>query len=571
MDNFITRFSSDEVVHAIGWTILHSIWQGFALALLLALVLLALRGSSPQWRYIAGLLTLFAMVLSTVTTFSLTYKPLEGSGRVETVQHPFTPSASSFATDVGPEVPDAGSLVFIGQAFRDYFGRHLPLVVAVWLLGVFFLSLRTLGELAFIQHVRYNRSRPAAERWQKELHGLAERLGLRRPVALRESLRINTPMVIGVLKPVVLVPVGLLANLPPEQVQSALAHELAHIRRQDYLVNLLQSFAEILFFFNPGVWWISSFIRAEREHCCDDRAVALTGDELTFVRTLATLEEYRERHAGLIVALAGSRGSVLGRIQRILHGEQLAQLPFRIFWSAGVLLLFGVLGVFSVRSSVAAESFPQISGNGQISDLASEPATITRLEAAPSAGISPQGERTAEVPLFQSEEVTPTALAAPRRAGDAARENMAASAIADTIPENERKRRQIEKEYQTALLEVDKQMNVLRQEITAKRQEMNLLQNEGEADLLKVEREAQLLSHQQQLQQKELQIQESELRSQIANLEVETRQLQQEYTSEQVTKEKPDEERMKKLEERMMMLSRQQNELGRKKNRKQNS
>ena len=110
--------------------------------------------------------------------------------------------------------------------------------------------------------------------WQERLDRLARALRLSRPVALLESCLAEVPVVIGYVRPVILMPVGLLAGLPAGQVESILLHELAHIRRHDYLVNLLQTSVEGLLFYHPAVWWISGVIRAERENCCDDLVVA---------------------------------------------------------------------------------------------------------------------------------------------------------------------------------------------------------------------------------------------------------------------------------------------------------
>ena len=154
------------------------------------------------------------------------------------------------------------------------------------------------------------------------------------------------------MKPIIFIPVGLLANLPSNQIESILVHELAHIRRHDYLINILQSFVEILLFFNPAVWWISSFIRSERENCCDDIAIKMTGDELTFARTLVNLEEWRIQNGNLALAFAGrNKSGVLKRIQRLLEKKESIQLPFRLFWGAAILIIGLSLSAFQTDIS----------------------------------------------------------------------------------------------------------------------------------------------------------------------------------------------------------------------------
>ncbi len=148
------------------------------------------------------------------------------------------------------------------------------------------------------------------------------RMGVLRRVSLRASTLIEAPMAMGWLRPVILVPVGALAGLSTAQIEGLLAHELAHIRRHDYLVNLLQSLAEAVLFYHPAVWWVSRQIRIEREHCCDDLAVAATGgDVLTYARALAELEFCREAHAH---AMAATGGSLRNRIFRLANPSRAA-------------------------------------------------------------------------------------------------------------------------------------------------------------------------------------------------------------------------------------------------------
>ena len=158
--------------------------------------------------------------------------------------------------------------------------------------------------------------RRAPPEWQETLRKLGAQIGLSRPVRLLVSALVQVPTVVGWLRPVVLVPVGALGGLPAEHLEALLLHELAHIRRHDYLVNILQSVAEALLFYHPAVWWVSGHIRAERELCCDDVAVSVTGDALTYARALAQLESYRPAH--LSAALAANGGSLADRIARLL-------------------------------------------------------------------------------------------------------------------------------------------------------------------------------------------------------------------------------------------------------------
>ena len=166
----------------------------------------------------------------------------------------------------------------------------LPWVVAVWLAGAMVFWLRLIGGWIFAERLRSSLVRPAPREWQQALDRLKNRIRVSRPVRLLVSSLVQAPAVVGWLRPVVLVPVGALAGLPPEQIEALLLHELAHIRRHDYLVNIVQSAIEALLFYHPAVWWVSGHIRAERELCCDDMAVSVSGDAVTYARALAELE-----------------------------------------------------------------------------------------------------------------------------------------------------------------------------------------------------------------------------------------------------------------------------------------
>ena len=168
--------------------------------------------------------------------------------------------------------------------------------------------------------------RRAPPEWQEILRKLGARIGLSRPVRLLVSALVQVPTVVGWLRPVVLVPVGALGGLPAGHLEALLLHELAHIRRHDYLVNMLQSVAEALLFYHPAVWWVSGHIRAERELCCDDVAVSVSGDALTYARALAQLESYRPAH--LSAAVAANGGSLPDRIAQVA-GPVAASRPHR--------------------------------------------------------------------------------------------------------------------------------------------------------------------------------------------------------------------------------------------------
>ena len=195
-------------------------------------------------------------------------------------------------------------------------GQFFSWVVVIWLAGAMAFWVRLMGGWVVAARMRSTLVRPAPPEWRRVLGDLGARIGLSRPVRLLVSALVEVPTVVGWLRPVVLVPVGALAGLPAEQMEALLIHELAHIRRHDYLVNILQSVAEALLFYHPAVWWVSGHIRAERELCCDDVAARASGDVLAYARALAELESYRPAHAS--AAIAANGGSLPDRIARLL-------------------------------------------------------------------------------------------------------------------------------------------------------------------------------------------------------------------------------------------------------------
>jgi hypothetical protein len=216
--------------------------------------------------------------------------------------------------------------------------------------GVCMLTLRSWGGWVALQRFKQRQVHPAQPIWQQRLAELRGRLRVSRPVKLCESAWAQVPSVIGWLRPVILIPVSALHGLTPQQLEGLLAHELAHIRQNDYLVNLLQTCVETLLFYHPAVWWVGKRIRAERENCCDDLAVEVCGDALAYARALTRLEQIRCGSPRL--AMAANGGSLLRRVQRLLPSPQAARVA-PAGWMGGAALVLLV---------VAAWATPRIAG-----------------------------------------------------------------------------------------------------------------------------------------------------------------------------------------------------------------
>jgi uncharacterized protein (TIGR03435 family) len=311
--NAIQMLSSEAWVERLGWTLVHFLWQGLAIALVYAAAdKVMARRCSPNGGYLLACAALVAMMAAPVTTWELMRPPAATPGAAYQV-HGVPPAPSISSTAGAATLPDSvrATVPEVQPA------QFLAWVVVVWLIGAAALWVRLAGGWVVAARMRSMLVRRAPQEWQQTLRKLAAQIGLSRPVRLLVSALVQVPTVVGWLRPVVLVPVGALGGLPDEYVEVLLLHELAHIRRHDYLVNMLQSVAEALLFYHPAVWWVSGQIRAGRELCCDDIAVSVAGDALTYARALAHLESYRPAHISA-AALAATGGSLAGRIARLL-------------------------------------------------------------------------------------------------------------------------------------------------------------------------------------------------------------------------------------------------------------
>ena len=346
------------VVIRLGWTLVHFLWQGAAIALVAACVLWALRRRSAEARYAfaCGALALIA-VCPLVTFAVLPQRPasaLTNERMGAESQSSVRPAAARgdaapaflIADDVRAIAPAPSTLTRV----RHIADGLLPWLVALWAAGVVVLSVRLLGGYLGVQRARCRAIEAPHPAMQRRLAELARRMGVTRPVRLLQSAHVAGPAVVGVLRPVILFPVWALTGLWPIQIEAILAHELAHITRHDYLVNLLQSIIETLLFYHPAVWWLSARIRQERENCCDDVAAEVCGDPAFYASSLAELDEVRGEP--LALAMAATGGGLLPRIRRLLRIES-RDSGFDA-WTSGTLaatLVLAVMVILLARSN----------------------------------------------------------------------------------------------------------------------------------------------------------------------------------------------------------------------------
>jgi bla regulator protein BlaR1 len=302
-------------VDALALTLLHSLWQGLLLAALTACIMLGTqkRSAALRYRLLAGAMALFvlASLLTCCYELNMHAAPLH------------TPEISQAEPGIQGEeqFPIGGSRpVHVLRHWIATLSLYSHTLVYLWFLVICIKCIRLMAGIHGLWYLKHRQVTGLGVYWEQRLTTLSHDFALRRPVTILQSGLARVPLVIGHLKPVILLPLGLLNGLSEEAVEAILCHELAHIKRRDYLVNIMQSIVGIIFFFNPAVLWISALIKAEREHCCDDLAIARNISRKTYISALISCEEFRITPA-YAMGFAGKRGHLLARVTRMVSGS----------------------------------------------------------------------------------------------------------------------------------------------------------------------------------------------------------------------------------------------------------
>ncbi|QKJ28886.1 M56 family metallopeptidase [Mucilaginibacter mali] len=318
----LTSALTDQLIGALSNTLVYSLLQGVVLAAAAGLIVVFTRKSTAAKRYnmLVGVMVLFA--ISAAVTFTME------------MQHAAKPVVTAVHS-AGNAVNNAGGVEGIDQpgqvishadknkadvlaAIAGYLNDHHNNIVLIWFMVICVRCIQLATGLQGTYLLKRNKVYAVAADWEQWLQRMADKMGIRQSISLLESGLAKVPMVIGHLKPVILIPVGLLAALSPDQVEAILLHELAHIRRRDYLVNLLQNLVEIVFFFNPAVLWVSQLIKTEREHCCDDMALAQNAAKTSYIRALVSCEEYQQAIPAYAMAFPGQKNHLVDRVKRMV-------------------------------------------------------------------------------------------------------------------------------------------------------------------------------------------------------------------------------------------------------------
>ncbi|HVF40241.1 MAG TPA: HEAT repeat domain-containing protein [Gemmatimonadaceae bacterium] len=385
----------------IGWALVHSLWQGVLIAVVMAGIFAMTRQASSSLRYLLGLTALGLMLaLPVATAFRMNVESaavpdaatsgtssvtgisgdVTTDGPVASVEETSSSSVSasgsqSNTADSNSGTASAGAVALPNASnplapsvakLRGIANKYVPLtipwLVAAWIIGLLVLSARLIGGVTRTRRLTRDASTNADDRVILAVRQLSEKLGVRKLIVVLQSTKVEVPLVVGALRPVIVVPVSLITGMTPWQLEMLLAHEIAHIKRYDYLANLAQTVIETLMFYHPAVRWLSERVRDERENCCDDIAVATCGgDPAAYTETLLALEHSRSE--GLVFAAAATGGSLLKRAQRLLVREP-AHSEIGPRWIAGLITILAALFTASqsVEATVRASFIPNIGG-----------------------------------------------------------------------------------------------------------------------------------------------------------------------------------------------------------------
>lgn len=317
--DLLNNYFSDHLLFSLGWTFIHTLWQGVAVSFLLWIYFLSNKKFPANIKYTVSAGAMITILALAVITFWKIYSEYDDYRFIS--QNFMTASKDYLHNELANVVyGNTNSLSGINGLLvktSSFLDSHYSAIVFLWFIGIIIIGLKYTGALLYLVRLKKLGTAPLSSRWSDMAARIISQIGLTSTVRILESALARTPMVIGWIKPVILFPAGLLSAIPYDQVEAIISHELAHIKRNDYVVNILQSLMEILFFFNPSVWWISGIIRKEREHCCDDIAVRVCGEPFIYASALLTLNERNIEMPDLSIAFSGKRHLLFNRIKRI--------------------------------------------------------------------------------------------------------------------------------------------------------------------------------------------------------------------------------------------------------------
>lgn len=343
--NILSELLNDSIIKALGWNIFNILWQGFIIAIILSLVLRIFKGKSSQLRYLISMISLLLIMGFSIFNFFNNYDK-NISNTISYIDNNQANESNLLLVDFNDIKINESSIELI-TLFKDQLtsvDKYFPLIVNVWILGVFIFILKFIFSFFYTNRLRKINTQSISEEWLDKFLKLQEQLRINRTVNYIESQLVKIPLVLGYLKPVVVIPVELLSGMPLNQIEAIIAHELAHIRRNDYIFNVFQTIIETLFFFHPAIWYISSQIRKERENCCDDMALTVCEGSLVYAKALVSVQEFTLNRHYSAVAFSGRKKHLLNRIKRMIMKQKVkSNITDKII--AALIILSSVLAL----------------------------------------------------------------------------------------------------------------------------------------------------------------------------------------------------------------------------------
>lgn len=309
--NTIFQSMDPSIAYALGWTIIHSFWQASLIALLMSLIHRIANHKKAAFKYKVSVLSMVSVLLASIFTFAFYYSSTSDKGLVAT-----NLEITDFAVATGYSTSQLDGV-------KSFFTDNLHHINFIWIVGVALFIARFVFSYLYTKYLRNTALFTNTDTLQKVVNRLKSNLLLNKTIAIGESAKIDVPLVLGHFKPLILFPIGIVNMLTAEEVEAIITHELAHIKRFDYLSNILLTLVEILFYFHPAVWWISANVKAERENCCDDFALSQNIDKVVYAKALVKLEEIKmSRTPSLAMPFSSKKHHLLNRIKRIMNMPQ---------------------------------------------------------------------------------------------------------------------------------------------------------------------------------------------------------------------------------------------------------
>ena len=345
MDN-ITLLNFQSVAEVLGWTILHSLWQITIIALILKLLLVWTSKHDATIRYALGISALFVATFWSGHTFSEALAEVNFTNN-QSVENIATSDATLLINDIVINHSPSTFSQRIEVQSAQIIAPLLPFLAIFWFIGILFFASRILVGLFRLHHLSNHGIQVLPNTWSPRLLTLQQLSGIQRPIKVRLSHLVESPITYQFFRPIILLPISLFTHLSDEQIEVLLLHELAHIKRNDYVVNLLQSVIEVLFFYHPLIWWMSKQVRLEREHCCDDRVMNLRHNPMLYAQTLTQIQGQHYSHkTKLAMSATGNKGDFSKRIYRLFQQKEPSATLRNSVAAVFLLLLSGGMMAF---------------------------------------------------------------------------------------------------------------------------------------------------------------------------------------------------------------------------------